>query len=141
MVTRREFIGGAAVSAAAVVLGIKPGKSVDTKLGMYFFGPDPMTFDARLRTEEISDLLTMEIVHQKGGVVAHFPLSAVRKAVEEPGTPVPAVVRIWKDGILGELAEKTEIEIVAHRNLLSLRASKEEGAPVWLPVEDVRRVL
>jgi len=139
MVTRRDFIGGAAASAAAVVLGIKPDKTVHTKLGMYFFGPDPIIFDARLRADEAADLFAVEVLHEKDRVVAHLSLSAIKKAVASPGKAVPADVLIWKDG--GRRAEEDEIKIIAQKCMLTFRGPGDEAAPVWLPIDDVRPLL
>ena len=141
MVSRRAFMGGTAVAATAAALGIRPDKTVRTKLGMYFFGPEPIIFDVCLCVDKCSDLLVMEVRHNKDHVIAHLPLEAVKRAVAAPGEAQCADVRIWKDGILGKRAEESGIKIIAQKSLLTLRGPGDEAAPAWLPLEDVERVL
>jgi hypothetical protein len=141
MVTRRAFIGGSAAVAAGAVLRIGSDKTVRTTLAMYFFGPEPIMFDARLRTDPFSDLLVMEVLHEKGHVTAHLPLAAVKRALSEPGVPQRGEVRIWRDGILGQSVEESQIEICVQKELLTIKCPGDEPAPVWLPLGDVERAL
>lgn len=141
MVTRRAFIGGTAAVAAGAVLGIRPARTVDTKLGMYFFGPEPLMFDARLSTDPFTDMLTVEVIHEESHVLAQLPVAAVKRALATPGEGACADVRIWRDGILGQRMDEDQVEVIVQKGLLSLRGPGEEAAPAWLPLEDVRRAL
>lgn len=139
--TRRTFLEGTAAVVAGAAVGIGSDKKIDTKLGMYFFGPEPLIFDARLGKDEFSDLLVMEVLHEKGHVVVHLPLASVKRAVATPATAAPAQVRIWKDGILGQRVEEDEIHIIVEKNMLTMRGPGDEAAPAWLPIEDVLKIV
>lgn len=141
MVTRRAFIGGSAAVAAGAALGVQSDKVVRTKLGMYFFGPEPLMFDARLSTDPFTDLLSVEVLHEESRVLAQLPVAAVKRALAAPGAAASADVRIWRDGILGQRFDEDQIEVIVQKGLLSLRGRGEEAAPAWLPLEDVRRAL
>jgi len=141
MLTRRAFTKGSVAAAAAAVLKITPERATDTKMAMHLFGPEPITFDAKLRVDGILDVFEMEVLHEHGGVVARLPLSAVKNAVRTPGAAAKGIVRLWKDGILGPMDEETQLEITAKDDILTMCSCAEPGAPVWMPLADVRKVV
>jgi hypothetical protein len=146
MLTRRTFIQGAGVLAAGTAVGgmIFKGTKEHGPIGirMFFFGKEPIVIDGDLLSDELRDVFRIRSF-DKGDLMAtaELKLSEVKKAVATPGKTVRMEVAMQSErGIV----ENGFISVVARGETLTFLIDEKIGpdpSPVWIMLEDVRRVL
>lgn len=141
---RRSFIQAATVLAAGAAVGFPAYKGMKehgpVDLRMYFFSNKPFVLKVGLLSDEAKDLFEIRVLpcdlNDKPGV-ARLSLSKVRAIVACRGLEILKMECKTSDG---EVEQRQTLLTVAHGDLI-LRDAGAEGAPFWLSLEDVRRVL
>lgn len=136
---RRDFVQGAAALAAGAAVGLPIGsrKEAPACLKMLFFTDEPLKFKATIFSDEENDLFGIRMDDQFK-VCARMSLGSIRKVLET--TSRMSTVKM----LISHPKERHEVlvdAVVREDKLMFTEHGKEEVAPIWIDLPQVRLVL
>lgn len=139
--TRRKFFQGMGTLAAGIALckGIREHGPVDIRL--FFFSLDPRVIKGELLSSEREDLFRVSVYHEKQiALTAEMKLSDIQKIVSMPRKKIRLEVTFRGNGHV----QKEHMRGISRNGTLAFLFKEklgQEDSPIWLMLEDVKRVL
>lgn len=139
--TRRKFFQGAGVLAAAATVGIPLYKGIrehgPVDIRLFFFSKDPIVIKGHLLADHDQDLFRVRVYHKdKVNLTAEMMLSEIQKIISMPEKKIGFQMTVMGNGNIN----KEQVSGISRKGTLSFLIG-EEGSPVWLMLEDVKKVL
>jgi len=139
--TRRNFVQGAGVMAAAAVAGIPIYKGIrkhgPVDIRLFFFSKDPIVIKGDLLADHDQDLFRVRVYHKdKVNLTAEMMLSEIQKIISVPRKKTSLQMTVMGNGNVN----KEQVGGISRNGTLTFLIG-EEGSPVWLMMEDVKQVL
>lgn len=139
MLTRRSFVGAFTTLSTAAALGIAlpTRKTAKTRLQAVipFCGLKPISLDAELFSQ--GDVFSIQV----NSVTMELPIQAIRDSLALRRRVLGVDVKILEPGDGRMEIEKMKADVSAIGPLYVLIKHPEQAVPLWIPIEDVQRVL
>jgi len=143
--TRRQFAQSAGILAAGAAAGDVIWKGIKehgpVKIRMFFFTEQPIVFGGDLFSDELKNVFRVRCYgEEKRTMTAEIKLSEVKQAVAAPSMQIPVIMAMRDD----QKSQHGKISLVAEDGKLTFLFEERAGqkpTPVWLMLEDVKRVL
>lgn len=137
MLTRRSFVGAFTTLGAASALGIAPAwrKTAKTRMEVLLpiCGPKALSLDAELFSQ--GDRFGIQV----NDVTMELPIWAIRDSLALRRRILGVDVKVSERG--GMESEHIKANVAAMGPLYVLLCHPEQTVPLWIPIQDVERVL
>jgi len=143
--TRRHFVESVGILAAGAAAGKTIWNGIKehgpVKIRMFFFTEKPIVFSGDLLSDELKNVFRIRCYgEEKRTMTAEIKLSEVKHAVAAPSEKIPVIMAMRDD----QKSQHGKISLVAEDEKLTFLFEDVPGqkpTPVWLMLEDVKRVL